>query len=149
MSHPHTHDNGSLNKTSLLDAVASKEGLVVVAEEVLASEHEEAWVDFLAAKSELVQSTCSMIASTVLENLESAAYIVLYEDRSHDAPHGHVEAIYNAAGETLLEGAGDSWHDLDWASDIDEWVWDIYYVSAESFTAIEGKRRFIIDFAAL
>jgi len=139
MSHSHKHD------FSELLALASKDNNISVPNESVEDEkYQETWAVYRQAEASLVRQISQMIAVEVSNHLPEAKHIVLYQDTSHDAPHGHIEAVLDASGNNLTAHSGD-WHDLDWTADIDEWAWDIHHLSPSSFTRMGDRRRFIIS----
>lgn len=78
---------------------------------------------------------CEELAARHLrQHLPGAHEVVLIEDRSHDAPHAHLNVITDHTGRELANGASDAWHDAAWARDIDEIVHDMYMFGADEFS---------------
>ena len=139
MSHSHEHDFSDLLSKSTEDNTVS-----VPNEPVEDDQYQETWAVYRRAEASLVSQISQMLAVAVSEHLPEAKYIVLYQDTSHDAPHGHIEAVLDESGNNLTAHSGD-WHDLDWTADIDEWAWDIHHLSPSSFTRMGDRRRLIIS----
>lgn len=138
--HHHSHDCFS----EVAPALQGNQALAVSPEDIGDDEYENSWREYIAARGELVRATSHKIMNAVSEHLPDVKWIVFYEDRSHDAPHGHIEGILDEDGHDLVQASGQDWHDLDWTGDIDEWTWDLYHLHAEMFMKIGSRRRFII-----
>ncbi len=105
--------------------------------------YELAWSNYSRAKREVIAHTILKMNAIILGKLNGVKYVLLYEDHSHDAPHGHIEVFLDET-QHQIELGGD-WHDLDWSSEVDEYVWDIYNLGKEYFTLIDGKRRLLLE----
>lgn len=105
-------------------------------------DYESAWVSYSDARKKTVAYVIARMLGIVRQNNPEAAYVLLYEDHSHDAPHGHVEAFLDK-NHHVIELDTD-WHDVEWSNEVDEYVWDIYNLGKETFSLIEGKRRLLI-----
>jgi hypothetical protein len=105
--------------------------------------YEIAWSSYSKAKREVIAHTIVKMNEIVLNNLPHAKYVLLYEDHSHDAPHGHVEVFLDETQHAIE--LSEDWHDLAWSSEVDEYVWDIYNLGKEYFTLVDGKRRLLIE----
>lgn len=103
--------------------------------------NEDAWRARSAATDVVVAATEELLARLVADHFPTAVAIVLYEDTSHDAPHGHLEKIVDADGHTLILGTSDQWHDLAWAQEADEYVWDLHHLDRDGFVYEEHNRR--------
>lgn len=88
-----------------------------------------------------VALTDEHLARLVSSNVPGAFDVVLVEDTSHDAPHGHVHSVRDTAGRTLLDGRSDEWHDLPWTGDVDEDVFDLFHLAREDFVEMPGIGR--------
>lgn len=102
--------------------------------------YEQAWAARVEATSIIVSVTEELLARLVASHVPGAHEIVLYEDHSHDAPHGHVKHVLDADGNVLLEGTGDAWHDAGWTEDADEYVWDLHHLDRDGFIP-DGAQR--------
>lgn len=102
--------------------------------------NEDAWKARSAATDVVVAATEELLARLIATHIPEAAEIVLYEDTSHDAPHGHLEQIIDANGHVVMHGTSDHWHDLPWAQEADEYVWDIHHLDRDGFV-YDGTRR--------
>lgn len=123
---------------------ASGPGVEDVTGSVSDRDYEVAWEEYTAARGTAARVCQNKLMNIIRENYPDVATIVLYEDRSHDAPHGHLEGIFNAHGSLLISGVSDAWHELEWASDADDLIWDIYHLGSQFFNNIGGKRRLIL-----
>jgi hypothetical protein len=103
--------------------------------------NEDAWKARTSATDVIVAVTEELIARLVLEHFPKAHAIVLYEDTSHDAPHGHLEKIVDVEGNVLILGSSDEWHDFAWAQEADEYIWDLHHLDRDGFVFEEQKRR--------
>lgn len=128
----------------LLESAQDSQLLDVTATPIEDDVYQDAWARYSAAEKDLVKTISQMIANEVAEHMPDAAFIVLYQDTSHDAPHGHIEAVLDSNGVNLITSQHLDWHDLEWTSDIDEWAWDIHHLSPSSFIRLGERRRFII-----
>lgn len=158
--HEHTHEDGTTHShaphfhTSTLpgkpvDHVAGEEydkrvtariPYSAVGDADLEANQDRYWTERIANTKTIVALTEEQLSRIVLENIPEAVEIVLYEDRSHDAPHGHALHVVDASGKVLMEGTGDDWHDAGWTADVDEYIWDIYNLDRQGFHTVEGKR---------
>ncbi len=144
-SHDHSHeishsDIELLKKSQLFKEIEALNVSVPISH--LDEELEKSWAGYVAAKKDVVFHSTHMIMSVIRKHLPNARYVVIYEDHSHDAPHGHIEAILDAEMHKV-EVDGD-WHDLEWSNEVDELVWDIYNLSKEYFSLNGGKRRLLL-----
>lgn len=105
--------------------------------------YELAWSTYSRAKREVIAHTILKMNDIVLNKLSQAKYVLLYEDHSHDAPHGHIEVFLDESKHVIK--LDEDWHDLEWSSEVDEYVWDIYNLGKEYFTLIDGRRRLLIE----
>jgi len=144
MSHNHNHHSHNSLSLDNLQHGAEENRKRLSNEKYSEDEYELAWATYSRVRNKISDMTQKRIMEHVLEHIPEACFVVLYEDRSHDAPHGHCEGIYSCSGEELLSGTSDTWHDLDWTSDIDEFIWDVYHVSSDRFTTLGGVRRLVI-----
>jgi hypothetical protein len=130
--HPHDHEHAPhpVDAHDLSDA--SDQGLTGIIEQAYAAR--------AAATAVIVAALQEQIGRAVWVALPSAATVVLYEDRSHDAPHAHVRAVLDADGATLADGTGDWWHEQDWTGNVDELVWDLYHLDPAGFHSSAGER---------
>lgn len=102
--------------------------------------NEDAWKARSAATDVVVAATEELLARLICEHFPTAVSIVLYEDTSHDAPHGHLEQIIDADGHVIMLGTSNEWHDFAWAQEADEYVWDLHHLDRDGFI-FEGQRR--------
>ena len=143
-SHSHDHHISHDDVTQLLGSAFYKETLAFpnLGENELEPTLEATWSQYILAKKKVVAYSAEFGLSLIKKVLPNAKYLVIYEDHSHDAPHGHVEAILDETMHAIeLEG---DWHDLEWSHEIDELVWDIYNLAKEYFSLVGGKRRLIL-----
>ncbi len=99
------------------------------------------WKTRESATSALFVLHCTRAMKIVRQNIPEAVTVVLREDTSHLPPHGHVDDILDADGNTLMPHH-DDWHDSEWTHEVDEEVWDIYYLSSIRFAhESDGVRR--------
>lgn len=156
-NHSHSHDGGhthdhahghavprsrawgypeldSLAETKDRARLSSRAVFAGVSDDAVAADLEAFWAARVSATRQLTAATEETLARIVARHLPNAAMVVLYEDTSHDAPHGHVHTILDGHGHTLIEGTSDQWHDLDWAGDVDDLVWDLHHVDRDGFT---------------
>jgi len=102
--------------------------------------NEDAWKARSASTDVIVAATEELLARMIVEHFPEAASIVLYEDTSHDAPHGHLERILDADGNVIMLGTSNEWHDFAWAQEADEYIWDLHHLDRDGFVA-DGQRR--------
>lgn len=102
--------------------------------------NEDAWKARSASTEVVVAATEELLARTVLQHFPTAVLVTLYEDVSHDAPHGHLERIEDVNGHVLILGTSDTWHDLSWSQEVDEYVWDLHHLDRDGFV-LDGNRR--------
>lgn len=144
--HTHSHSHG-ISHEEIATLAAShfhKDMAAIKAQSYsdLETALEESWSEYVSAKRKVVFYSSEQALAIVKNFVPNAAYLVIYEDNSHDAPHGHLEVILD---ESMHEIALDEdWHDLDWSHEIDELVWDIYTLAKEYFTLVGGKRRLLL-----
>jgi hypothetical protein len=113
--------------------VARRRDYLTTLKNDLADLHEQAWKMRRAATEQIIALTEETLARIVADHLPTAAMVVLYEDTSHDAPHGHVLHVLDADGHVLIEGTGDLWHDSAWTDEVDELVFDLHHLDREGF----------------
>lgn len=144
-SHSHSHGISHSQLSSLQEATAKSEFYNLVnslPSDVSEEDYESSWSEYAEAKKIVAAYSIKKMIALVKSQLPDAAYIVLYEDHSHDAPHGHIEAFLDSTEHTIkLE---QDWHDLSWSNEVDEVVWDIYHLAKEHFILNDGKRRMLI-----
>jgi hypothetical protein len=143
----HSHSHGlSHNELATLVAVTDKSEFYKLVNslptEISEEEYEASWSEYTEAKKKVAAYSIKKMVSLVKSQLPEASYIVLYEDHSHDAPHGHIEAFIDSTEHTIK--LDQDWHDLSWSNEVDEIVWDIYHLAKEHFVLIDGKRRMLI-----
>jgi hypothetical protein len=102
--------------------------------------YERAWTTRVKATEQVIAATEELLARAVGAAVPGAVEVVLYEDHSHDAPHGHVLHIADADGNPIMSGTGDDWHDASWTETVDEYVWDLHHLDREGFQT-EGTQR--------
>jgi hypothetical protein len=142
----HSHDKTNLDFAFAYEALqASEAGVFQPSAGISDKDYEDAWSNFVNARNEAATASQSQLARVIKDNLPSAEVIVIYEDRTHDAPHGHLEGVLDSDGKLIIAGTTDKWHDLEWTTEADEIVWDLYYLGSHLFNLIAGKRRMIID----
>lgn len=144
-SHSHSLEVSHLELEALLNTrfnnLAKKQKNL--GEEFSEVSYEESWSHYTIAKQNVVIQTMDMLARTVHVQLPEAKFIVLYEDHSHDAPHGHIESFLDESGHTI--DLGEDWHDVPWGTEVDELVWDIYNLAKEHFVTSGDKRRLVVE----
>lgn len=85
-----------------------------------------------------------LLARVIVENVPGAAIIVVTQDTSHDAPHGHLKRVRDAAGNVLVDASSAEYHDLPWAYQADEYVYDLYNEMPGVFAEItDGGETFV------
>lgn len=134
--HPHGHDRGLRPVSDAPSGDAALERL----EESL----EQAWRRRLDADRDITAALEALIATRVAQAMPDASAVLFYEDRSHDAPHGHIRAVCAEDGTVLLAGTGDEWHDLAWTHEIDELVFDLFTVDRARFSPRGGADGVIL-----
>lgn len=92
------------------------------------------WAERERASAQAALVIAEMISRLIVQHIPNAARVVLVEDRSHGAPHGHVRDIFDGDGAHLISGRGDDWHNLDWSHDVDEHVHDLHYLASQVFS---------------
>ncbi len=158
--HEHTHEDGTTHSHAPLHPISTLPGRPEnraageeydervstrseyrnVEDMALETEQDKFWVARIALTKSILAITEEQLSRIVIVNIPEAVEIVLYEDKSHDAPHGHVLHVVDKDGKILMEGTGDDWHDAGWTSEVDEYVWDIYNLDRQGFYTIENKR---------
>lgn len=144
--HSHSHEVSHEVVTELIEqneTFALHKSLALLTSEAVDDEsYEEAWAEYSAAKKKVVAYTIQKMVGLIIEQVPEVAYVILYEDHSHDAPHGHIEALLDASQHSI--NLGGDWHDLGWTNEVDEYVWDVYNLGKEYFSLTGGKRRLLI-----
>lgn len=103
--------------------------------------NEDAWKARTAATDVVVAATEELLARLIVDHFPTASAAILYEDTSHDAPHGHLEKIVDGEGRVVMLGTSDEWHDLPWAQEADEYIWDLHHLDRDGFTHDGSRRR--------
>lgn len=125
-----------------LAGVLSAEEFAEFPPDTLNAALDDAWSTRSLATDRACRIYTALILSAVREHVPDVVEVILREDTSHLPAHGHVDAIINSNGENIMEQLGD-WHELEWVSDVDENVWDIYHLAPHLFirTGPDGIRR--------
>lgn len=131
----HALHNHQAEKRATRRAMFASKGL----EDVLEM-NEDAWKARSASTDVIVAATEELLARLISEHFPQAASIVLYEDTSHDAPHGHLERVLDADDNVIILGTSNEWHDFAWAQEADEYIWDLHHLDRDGFVS-EGQRR--------
>ena len=84
-----------------------------------------AWEAYRAQAKQISLLSALHLFRIVQENMPNAHTVVLREDTTHMPAHGHVHDILDANGTSLMPDS-DTWHDLDWTHEVEDFVWDIY-----------------------
>jgi hypothetical protein len=146
---PHTRsDSHGVSHSELEDLLKTRLNNIVQKHKLSGEEsseeaYENSWSAYSVAKQNVIVQTMNMLARIVHAQLPTAKFIILYEDHSHDAPHGHIESFLDESGHLI--DLGEDWHDIPWGSEVDELVWDIYNLAKEHFTTSGDKRRFVVE----
>jgi hypothetical protein len=117
-----------------------RELLAGLTHEELQDLYEQNWKIRTDSSNAIVTASEELLARAVTAELPAAAMVVLYEDTSHDAPHGHVHSVLDITGDVLISGTSDAWHDAEWTEEVDEFVWDIHQLDRAGFRT-EGSMR--------
>lgn len=144
--HEHSHEHVTLEvDAATADDMARREARRAELHDLtlgdLEVSHEVVWRARRQATDTIVVYTEEMMARLVHAHFPTAAQIVLYEDTSHDAPHGHVLHIVDADGHVLIDGTGDTWHDAAWTDAIDDLVFDLHHLDREGFRTEKRNGR--------
>jgi hypothetical protein len=145
--HSHSHSHGIsheeidlLKKSQFYKEIEKQNANLEISE--VEESLELAWSEYVATKKKVVFYSTQSALSLIQKFVPNAKYLVVYEDHSHDAPHGHIEVILD---ETMHEISLDGdWHDLEWSHEVDELIWDIYSLAKEYFSLVGGKRRLLL-----
>lgn len=86
------------------------------------------------------------IARAILDRFPEAHRIEIFEDISHDAPHGHIGKVLDERKNLLIDGTSEEWHNLEWTRSVDEDAWDFHYYAYELFTGLNeaGHKAYLI-----
>lgn len=141
-SHPHEISHESLNLLYNSQFHREVKELGLPGGSDIEEQLERFWSEYVLSKKKVVVKSAELALEIIRKFLPEAKYILIYEDHSHDAPHGHIEAILDGSMHSIhIHG---DWHDLEWTHEVDELVWDIYTLSKEYFSLVEGKRRLLL-----
>lgn len=140
-SHEISHEEIDILKNSQLYKELANFG---TSEDALELEEalESAWSEYVASKKKIVACSTKSALGIIQKFFPEAKYLVVYEDHSHDAPHGHIDVILDEAMHKIE--ISEDWHDLEWSHEVDELIWDIYTLSKEYFSLVGGKRRLLL-----
>jgi hypothetical protein len=112
-------------------------------QEDLDKENDTAWHNKTLAIEAIVAIAEELLVRTISNKYPHANKIILVEDKTHDSPHGHVGEIRDSQDLLIIDGRSEEWHDLDWTSDIDDLVWQLYTYGKNFF--VGTPRVMVID----
>lgn len=128
-------DFSALQRHQDADRARARHGMAEQTDTDIRALYEDAWAARHEVTRVIIATTEELLARHIKAVFPEAASVVLYEDVSHDAPHGHVHSVRDAAGDVIIEGTSDAWHDAEWSGDIDEFVWDLFHLDRDGFLA--------------
>lgn len=141
----HKHDSSKPDFSFIEESIDTRsQGIYSINKYVSDAEYEKFWKNYTEARNAAALACHSKLAEIISQHYPEAQTIILYEDRSHDAPHGHLEGILDVNGSLIISGTSDEWHELDWSADADDLIWDTYHLGSHLFNTLDGKRRLVI-----
>ena len=108
----------------------------------LEAARDQAWFDRNELSERLLHISGELLVRALRRHVPQLARVLLREDTSHGAPHGHLHQVLDQDGNILVDGSSDAWHDAEWSIDIDDYAWEIHHLGRHLFRTRDDAGRF-------